>query len=96
MRSRILRFVSQFDGYYCRPPLDMKKIRFGKREVACLNDDGLEVWIGTLDEWQFHTDHREFLKICLWYLWMRTVIDWFGLRSWLYYKLLALELGGAP
>lgn len=94
-----LRLVSKYDGFYSKPPLDHNKLIYSKSseqqyELVCFCNDGGEVWLGRADKWHTFMKHNEFLKICLWYLYQRSVVDFFGLRTWLYYKLLSASLRG--
>lgn len=87
----LYRKLGQYDGFYTHPPLDHRKMYIHKgdyRMVVCLNNDGGETWIGTENEWHTHMKNEEFRKVCFWFLWTWAWIDWFGLRSWVWYKLL--------
>lgn len=78
-------------GEWCgniSPPLDKRKIYTSDGYVVSLNNDGFETWIGTPDKWCWHTKNAEFRKIALWHLRIWIFVDWFGLRSWIWYKLL--------
>ena|ERR1700676_243754 len=88
----LYRRLGQIDEPYVHPPKDRRKLYFGNNEVISFNNDGLDVWIGHVDEWKFHTDHCEFRKIALWYLYQWSIVDWFGLRSYLWYKLLNIHI----
>lgn len=87
LEKRIYRLLGQYEFPYTRPPLDQRKMYISGM-VVCLNNDGFEVWIGTPDCWETHMKNAEFRKICFWYLRQWAFTDWFGLRSFLWYKLL--------
>lgn len=93
----LLRLFSQYDGFYRKPPLDHNKYIFSKTndsdyELVCFCNDGGEVWLGRADKWNVFYKHNDFLKICFWYLYQRSVVDLFGFRTFVYYKLLTLSL----
>lgn len=89
LETRLYQWLGQHDGFYTHPPLDHRKLYICEgQEVVSLNNDGFEVWIGRLDKWHWHTNTKEFRQICFWYLRQWVFVDWFGLRSWLWYKLL--------
>lgn len=84
--------VSNNDGYYNRPPLCSRRLYFKHGNcdmVICLNNDGHETWIGSLNEWHTHMDNKTFRELCFWHLKTWALVDWFGLRSLIYYKLLS-------
>jgi len=84
----LYRLLGQPDYPYVRPPKDRRHMYFSKDELIEFNNDGLDVWIGNVNEWTFHTTHEQFRKVALWYLYQYAIVDWFGLRSYLWYKLL--------
>lgn len=87
IRERIYRWLGQFDGFYTKPPLDERKRYFGE-DLIKFNNDGFEVWFGTANQWHCFYRHDQFRRMVAWYLWQVTVVDWFGLRTWIWYKLL--------
>lgn len=78
---------SEWCGNVC-PPLSKSKLYLDNGKLICFNNDGHEVWFGTSDHWAYHCTKSEFTRFALWYLWTRIAHDWFGLRTWLWYKLL--------
>lgn len=87
MEEFIYKLLGQYDGFYVNPPLDKRKMYIDDK-VICLNNDGFEAWIGTPNEWQTYFKNEDFRKVCFWYLRTWIFIDWFGLRSFIWYKLL--------
>ena len=55
--------------------------------VFRLTNDAFEVYMGYPSEWRFHMNRRTARKFVWWYLKWH-VFEWFGLRRWLWYKLL--------
>lgn len=88
MEEKLYEWLGQYDGFYTHPPLDHRKMYTKDGYVISLNNDGFETWIGTPDKWYWHTKNADFRKIALWHLRIWIFVDWFGLRSWLWYKLL--------
>lgn len=84
------RKLGQRDSIYVRPPLDHRKLYIAG-QVVSLNNDGFETWIGYPDKWLTHFKNDDFRKITLWFMYMWICVDWFGLRSWIWYKLLAVK-----
>lgn len=73
------------------PPLDNTTLHYhddGIHWVASITEDAHEVGLGYYDEWKMFINRPQFHKIIRWYLWQWSVHDWFGLRRWLWYKLL--------
>lgn len=87
----LLSLVSQYDGFYSKPPMDHLKFYFNQYELISLNNDGGEVWFGRSDKWYFFMSHPEFRSVIFWYLRTWAFKDLFGLRTWVYYKLLTHE-----
>lgn len=87
LEQRIYRLLGQYDGFYTHPPLDHRKKYFGT-DLVCFNNDGHEVWLGTSDTWHVFYSHSVFRQICFWYLAQWIFIDWFGLRTFFWFKLL--------
>lgn len=88
----LFRALGQHDGFYTRPSLDNRKFYFHTNNLVLFNNDGHEVWMGTSDNWSWHTTHPNFRRIVFWYLYQWCVVDWFGLRSWLWFKLLGRRI----
>jgi hypothetical protein len=57
------------------------------RVVMFLND-AFELGFGYPNEWHMIIRRKSFHKIMRWYLWNWVVFEWFGVRRWLWYKLL--------
>jgi hypothetical protein len=92
IEKKLLELIANHDGYYCRPPLCERKLYFKDSNcemVICLNNDGHETWIGSMNEWHTHMKNKTFRKLCFWYLKTWALADWFGLRSTIYYWLLS-------
>lgn len=70
------------------PPLNHRKMYTKDGYVVSLNNDGFETWIGRPDAWIWHTRNAEFRRIAWWAIRQHIFVDWCGLRSWLWYKLL--------
>lgn len=92
--DRIYNWLGQYDGFYTRPPLDHRKIYVNDRVIS-LNNDGSETWIGSPDQWYVFFKNSDFRKIAFWSLRQWAFVDWFGLRSWLWYKLLHRKVNRA-
>jgi hypothetical protein len=92
MSRTLLKIVSQYDGFYTKPPLDHLKYQINQYDLVCFCNDGFEVWIGTDEKWHTFYKHKEFKKMIFWYLKTWAFKDLFGLRTWLYYKLLSKSI----
>ncbi len=68
-------------------PLSNETFYRGER-VAAIREDGFSVCVGTNDEWIYCFNRDEFQAMALWYLRIWALKDWFGLRRWLWFKLL--------
>jgi hypothetical protein len=88
IENKFYEMLGQFDGYYTHPPLDDRKLYYNSEELVKFLNDGSEVWLGSRDSWYTHMRHKEFRKIVLWYLYQVILVDWCGLRSFIWYKLL--------
>lgn len=67
--------------------LDLPREEHDAELVAMILNDGFELWLGYPHEWCFHMNRRQARALAFWYLglWVR---EWFGLRRWLWYRLL--------
>lgn len=65
-------------------PLDGNKIKVNEVVVAFTND-AFDIHIGWSDNWAIGLDRNQFLKVCLWYLYQRSFVEWFGLRRKIWY-----------
>lgn len=90
----LLKLVSQYDGFYSRPPMDNLKYYYTNDELICFCNDGLDVWFGSRDNWYHFMKHTEFRIVIFWYLKTWIFKDLCGFRTWLYYKLLNRKLRG--
>ena len=78
------------------PPMDNRKYKWFQEDkfadddyyVFSQGEDGHEMWIGHAHEWYFHLELKRFRYIALWTIYQWFVVDWFGLRTWLWWKLL--------
>jgi hypothetical protein len=84
----IYRMIGQYDGYYTHPPMDDRKYYYNSYDLIKFNNDGHEVWMGSSDEWHWHAKHSEYRRIVIWYLYQWIIIDWFGLRTKIWFWLL--------
>ncbi len=63
---------------------------------AKFGNDASEIWIAEQyiepnihsEKWVFHDKTWVFRRIAFWYLWNWAWSEWFGIRRWLYYKVL--------
>lgn len=79
----------QYDWPYTHPPMDKRKLFFGEFDnLIKFNNDGHEVWLGNDNEWYCHYKHSEFRKMIYWYLYQYAIVDWFGLRTKIWFFLL--------
>lgn len=85
----LLKLFSQYDGFYTKPPMDHLKKYYTKDELICFCNDGGEVWFGRSDSWYHFMKHSEFRSVIWWYLKTWAFKDFFGLRTFIYYKLLS-------
>lgn len=79
-------------GNTCPPGTNLR-VELGPDYIAEVHNDGFEFWIGTRSEWAWHCKAREARRMAwfiLWTWWTRGT--WFGLRSWLWYRLLARRI----
>lgn len=60
----------------------------GAAFVVRFNNDAHELWFGFPNEWRMSMTRRSFHAIMRWYLSRWTFGEWFGLKRWLWYKLL--------
>lgn len=90
LETKIYRMLGQYDGFYTHPPLNGRGMVIDGKIVR-LNNDGFEVWIGTADEWHTFMPNERFRSVCFWFLRTWIFIDWFGLRSFLWYKFLTRQ-----
>lgn len=58
--------------------------------ISFLNDSS-DIGLGYPDEWHGIYDRKAFRKMICWYVWKSTVCEWFGLRRWIFYKLLIIK-----
>ena len=56
--------------------------------VLAFLDDSFSVGIGYPTSWNCILDRKIFHKMIIWYLWKWSFSEWFGLRRWVWYKLL--------
>lgn len=86
---------TDFCGNDCPPP-DNWVLRFGpprergsaeKMHVAAWRDDGFNLFLGGPEHWDCFYSYRDARRLAWWIIlcWARTG---FGLRRWLYYRLL--------
>ncbi len=91
IEDHLYRALGQYDGViYTLPPGDQSYHRRTDDSVIKTSNDGFELWFGTPDHWDWHCKFPEARKLAwfiLWTWWAKGT--WFGLRSWLWYKLLA-------
>ncbi len=90
LETKLYRKLGQYDGFYTNPPLDKRKLYIDGMVIS-LNNDGFETWIGYPDKWAVHFRNDKFRTICFWALKQWIFVDWFGLRSWIWYKLLSRQ-----
>lgn len=88
----LYRILGQEDYPYVRPPLCGRKFYFTEDQLIKFNNDGHDVWLGSSDSWDWHCNHREFRRIIAWYLYQWVIIDWFGLRSKIWFFLLSRKI----
>lgn len=88
--------IGQFDGFFTHPPLDKRKFYFAKDELIMFTEDGGEVYLGTSNNWDWHTKHKEFRKIVFWYLFQWAFVDWFGVRTHVWHWLLRRQISKYP
>lgn len=69
------------------PPMDHRSFYRGERVLSFVND-GWDIGVGTADEWIYIFRRDEFRWMVFTYLKAWALKDWFGLRSWLWFKLL--------
>lgn len=82
------------------PPMDRMTLTVngterGVEHVYAVGNDGFELWIGYPDKWLFHTGRRG-AKALTWFLIRWWVGEWFGIRRWLWYKLLTRRIARYP
>lgn len=86
---------SRWGGNTC-PPMDNRAYRWQDTGMVERDDywtfsqgeDGGTMWIGHANEWKFHLSLKRFRRIALWTIWQWAWGDWFGLRTWLWYRIL--------
>ena len=88
IEDRLYRALGQLDEPYVRPPLCGRRADVAGK-VCYFGNDGFDFLVGTPSEWQLYLSAKEFRQICFWYLYQWAFVDWFGLRSFLWYKLLS-------
>ena len=93
LETRLYRWLGQYDGViYTDPPGDRLYMCRTKDSVIKTGNDGSVLWIGTPDTWYWHCRFPEARKLAwfiLWNWWAKST--WFGLRRWLWYRLLARQ-----
>lgn len=75
-------------------PLSHESINFNSRDVehvVMFLNDSSEIGFGYPDEWHTIIERKSFNKVIRWYLWKWAVFEWFGLRRWIWYKLLHMK-----
>lgn len=84
--------AGKWDGDNECAPIDHKTLRFmgesGCEEVVCILNDAFEVGLGWPERWHVLYRRKDFHRIIRWYLWQWAFSEWFGLRRWIWYKLL--------
>ncbi|MBP9839983.1 MAG: hypothetical protein KBC44_03355 [Candidatus Pacebacteria bacterium] len=73
------------------PPLTYRKMTYGEdgcEYVVVFEEDSSALGFGYPDEWKLFIDRKNFHKVVRWYLKQWAWGDWFGVRRWLWYKLL--------
>lgn len=60
----------------------------GVEYVASFIEDAHDIGFGYPDEWKLIIHRKSLHKVMRWYLWNWAYRDWFGVRRWLWYKLL--------
>jgi len=88
IEKKIYECLGRFDGFYTHPPMDDRKL-YIKGELIKFGNDGHEIYLGNIDRWHYFFDEKTFRKLAIWYLMNWVFIDWFGLRSWIWFKLLS-------
>jgi len=78
-------------------PLSHEVLKIKDRDVDyvfCFLNDSFEIGIGYPDQW--HGIYRRSMihKFIRWYLMKWIFFDWFGLRSYLYFKFLSIVVKG--
>ncbi len=54
-----------------------------------ISEDGSSLWIGTANEWHLSMSRTEARKLALWVVFRWWIVgEWFGLRRWLWFRLL--------
>ena len=72
-------------------PLDHRSIHIdddGCTRVFCFLDDSFEIGIGYPDEWHAIIRRPAIHRFIWWYLCQWAFGEWFGVRRWIWYKLL--------
>jgi hypothetical protein len=92
IETRLYQWLGQHDGYYTHPPMDRRKFYLPNNEIISLNNDGMEVWFGTMDKWHCFYRKELFVKISFWYIGLWIFKDWCGLRTKLWYSLLSRQV----
>lgn len=74
------------------PPLRYKKLTYGRKwggeSIVSFENDSGELGFGYPDKWKMFIDRKDFHIIVRWYLKQWSWGEWFGLRRWIWYKLL--------
>ena len=77
-------------------PLDHRTLYFGNHGceyVASFLNDSFEIGLGYPDKWHCIIRREAFHKLIFWYLRLWAFSEWFGLRRWIWYKLLHRSVG---
>lgn len=89
------RLYDALGGQWCgntTPPMDNRKYTWAHEgddyRVFAQGDDGGTMWIGYGSGWNDHLSLARFRRIAIWTIWTWAWADWFGLRTWAWYKLL--------
>ena len=80
-------------------PLDRERFRYtdqGCEHVVVFENDAFELGFGYPNKWHMFITRKSFHKIVRWYLWRWGWGEWFGLRRYLWYKLLHRRVRGYP
>lgn len=90
LEERLYQWLGHYDYPYTHPPGHELRMMIDDDQLARVGNDGFELWLGTMDHWHVFyraPEARKLARFILWNWWAKAT--WFGLRPWLWYKLLA-------
>ncbi len=77
-------------------PLNHRSLQFRSSsdcdQVATFTNDAWDVALGYPDKWHVIYRREDFNRIVRWYVWNTVVLEWCGLRRWIWFKILHWDL----